>query len=65
MKQHGLGWSAGEHKICFYEYDGRIAGKDPFWVQTILTVMISMFEIVGLQKNLIKTKAMACTPGFI
>ena len=24
--QHGFGWSAGEHNICFYGDDGRIAG---------------------------------------
>ena len=24
--QHGFGWSAGEHNICFYTDDGRIEG---------------------------------------
>ena len=24
--QHGFGWVAGEHNICFYADDGRIAG---------------------------------------
>ena len=27
--QHGFGWLSGEHKICFYADDGRIAGHKP------------------------------------
>ena len=63
--QHGFGCSAGEHNICFYSDDGRIAGWDPIWVQAVLTTMVRMFDRVGLQKNLNKTNAMICTPGFI
>ena len=63
--QHGFGWSAGEHNICLYAYDGRIAGRDLIWVQTVLTTMVIMFERVGLQTNLNKTKAMMSTPGLI
>ena len=63
--QHYFGWSEGEHNICFYADDGRIAGRYPIWVQTALTTILRMFERVGLQTNLNKTKAMVCTPGFI
>ena len=63
--QNGFGWSAGEHNICFYKDDGRIAGRYPIWAQAALTTMVRMFERVGLQKNLYKTKATICTPGFI
>ena len=41
--QHGLGWAAGYHKICFYADDGQIAGRDPIWVQTALTTMVRIF----------------------
>ena len=34
-------------------------------MQTALTTMVGMFERVGLQKNLNKTKAMICKPGLI
>ena len=34
--QHGLGWLAGYHTICFYEYDVRIARQDTIWVQAAL-----------------------------
>ena len=60
-----MGRSEGEHNICFYADDVRIAGRDPIWVQTSLATMIIMFKRVGLQTNLSKTKAVICTPGFI
>ena len=65
VAQHGIGWLAGEHDICFYVDDRRIAGRYPLWVHTTLTEMVKMFERVRQQKNLGKTKVMACTPGFI
>ena len=62
---HGFGWAAGEHSICFYADDGQIEGRNTIWVQTAQTAMVRMFERFGLQKNMIKTKAMICTPWFI
>ena len=35
------------------------------WVQAALTKTVIMFERVGLQMNLNKTKDMICTPGLI
>ena len=63
--QHCFGWSAGEHNICFYADDGRIAGKYPIWLQTVMTTLVIMFERVGFQTNLNKTKAMIYPLGFI
>ena len=63
--KHGFGWTAGEHNICFYADDGRIAGQDPIWVLTALTTMVGVFERFGLQTNLNNTKAVICTLGFI
>ena len=63
--QHSFGWSSGEQNIFFYADDGRIAGRDPIWVQTALTKMVRIFDRVGLQTNLNNTKAMICTSGFI
>ena len=34
-------------------------------MQAALTTMVRMFERVGLQTNLNKTKGVICTPGFI
>ena len=46
--QHDFGWSEGEHNICFYADDLRIAGRYPIWVQKALTTMVIMFERFGL-----------------
>ena len=56
---------AGEHSSVFYADNGRIAGRNPIWVQTKLTAVVRMFDRVELIQNLGKTKAMVCTPGFI
>ena len=44
--QHGFRCLVGEDKICFYDYDGRIEGRNPIWVQTALTAMVIKFERV-------------------
>ena len=54
--QHDFRWAAGEHNICFYADDGRIAGQLPIWVKTLLTAMVRIFNTVGLQTNMSKTK---------
>ena len=55
----------GGHSVCFYTDDGGVAGRVPIWVQAALTTMVRMFERVGLQTDLRKTKAMICTLWFI
>ena len=62
---HGFRWVTGEHNICFYEDEGRIAGRNSIWLQTALTAMVRMFKRVSLRKNTRKTKEMICTLGFI
>ena len=54
--QHGFRWAVGEHNVCFYEDERQIAWRNPIWVQTALTTMVRIFERVGLQTNLSKTK---------
>ena len=55
-EHHGFVWAAGNHNIVFYADDGRILERNPIRVQTTPTDMVRMFEIMGLQKNLGKTK---------
>ena len=62
---NGMGWVDGERNIVFYADDGRIAGKDPEWVQDALKVKVAMFRRMGLDANLEKTKLMVCTPRLI
>ena len=62
---HGLGWAAGERNLIFYANDGRIAGRDHVWVQDALSFMVTMFQRMGLEKNIENTETMVCTLGFI
>ena len=41
--QENMGWSAGERKLVFYADVGRIAGRDPIWVQDALLATVMMF----------------------
>ena len=45
--------------------DGRISGRDPFWVQMTMMAIVMMLERVGLQTKMSNTKAISCTPVFI
>ena len=63
VARHGMG-GRGEESF-FYADEGRIAGRDHKWVQVALTVTVVMFQRMGLEMNLEKTKAIVCTPGFI
>ena len=56
---------SGRARNFLYADDGQIARRNLIWVQTTLTEMVRMFERVGLQKNLGKTKAIVCTPGLV
>ena len=62
---HGFGWAVGKHNIRFYADDGQIAGHNLIWAQTALAAMVRIFERIGLQKNMSKTKSMMFTPGLI
>ena len=63
--RHGMGWSAGEHNLIFYADGRRIGGRNHIWVQGDLTVSVAIFQHMGLETNLEKTKALVCTPGYI
>ena len=60
-----MGWEEGARNLVFNADEGRIAGRDHKWVQVALTVTVVMFQRMGLEMNLEKTKAIVCTPGFI
>ena len=53
-----MGWAAGEWKLVLYADDGRIAWRDPDWVQYEMSVIVDMFCRVGMETNLDKTKTM-------
>ena len=63
--QNGMGWAVGERNLVFYADGRRIGGRYHEWVQDALTVMIDIFQRMGMEMNLGKTKAMVCIPMFI
>ena len=63
--QHGLVWVAVDDYIVLYADNSRIEVCNPIWVQTTLTVVVRIFDRVGLQKKIVKTKAMVFNPVFI
>ena len=58
-------WAAGECNLIFYADERRMGGRYHISLQYALAVSVVMFRWVGLKKNLYKTKALVCTPGYI
>ena len=54
-----------ERLIGFYADDGFLASRDPEWLQRTLTLLVQIFERVGLKTNAAKTKVMNFVPGHI
>ncbi len=42
-----------------------LASRDAVFLQPALTLLVHLFECVGLQTNTLKTQTMVCTPGWI
>ena len=47
----------------FYADDTYLASRDAGFLQHALTLLVNLFEQVGLQTNTAKTQTMICTPG--
>ena len=51
----------GRHQAdLFYANDAMVASSDPRWLQWAFNALVSLFEHVGLQKNVGKTVSMVC-----
>jgi hypothetical protein len=49
----------------FYVDDAYLASRDAGFLQHALTLLVHLFERIGLQMNTTKTQTMICTPGRI
>ena len=58
-------WAAGEQDIVFYVDNGCIVGINPIRVHGTLTMLVRMFERVGLYKNLGNIISITSMTGFI
>ena len=53
----------GQHKAAlFYAGDGMLALSDPRWLQWAFTVLVGLFDRVGLKTNQQKTVSTTCRP---
>ena len=51
--------------VAFYADDGVLSARCPEWLQESFTILVGLFEHVGLRTNAQKTKVMTCIPGRI
>ena len=49
----------------FYIDDAYLTSQDAVFLQHALTLLVHLFEWVGLQTNTSKTQRMICTPSWI
>ena len=53
----------GRHQAAlFYADDGMIASSDPRWLQWAFTILVGLFDRVGMKTNQSKTVSMTCRP---
>jgi hypothetical protein len=63
--QRGLGEAARNHAVAFFVNNGLVAARFLEWLQSSFTILVNLFERIGLQTNATKTKVMTCLPGLI
>jgi hypothetical protein len=51
--------------VSFYVDDGVLSARDPMWLQSALSILITLFKQVGVKTNTKKTQVMTCIPGKI
>ena len=60
-KKRGERGKEGRYQASlFYADDGMVASSDPCWLQWACNYLVSLFERVGLRKNVGKTFSMVC-----
>ncbi len=63
--QKGLGEAARDHAVAFFVDDGLDMARCPERLQSSFTILVNLFERIGLWTNAAKTKVMMCLPGKI
>ena len=62
-EKRGEKGNEGRHQATqFYAENGMVASSDPRWIQWDFDTLVSLFEQVGLRKNVGKTVRMVCHP---
>jgi hypothetical protein len=63
--QMGIGEAVRDHVVAFFVDDGLVAARCPEWLQSSFSILICLFECIGLKTNAAKMKVMTCLPGKI
>ena len=62
-EKRGEGGDEGRYQVAlFYADDDMVALSDPHWLQWAFNALVSLFERVGLRKNVGNTVSMVCQP---
>ncbi len=61
----GIGEAVRDHVVAFFVDNRLVVARCPEWLQSSFTILIHLFECIGLKMNAAKTKVMTCLPGKI
>ncbi len=62
VAQDRMGEAARDYAVVFFVDDGLVAARCLKWLQSLFTILITLFECIGLWTNAAKTKVMTCLP---
>jgi hypothetical protein len=63
--REGIGDAVRDYVVAFFVDNGLVAARCPVWLQSSFTILVNLFERIGLFMNAIKTKVMTCLLGKI
>jgi hypothetical protein len=61
----GIGEAMSDRVVVFFVNHGLVVARCPEWLQSSFTILINLFECIGLKTNAAKMKVMTCLPGKI
>jgi hypothetical protein len=65
VPRDGMGEAAHDYVVAFFVDNRLVVARCQKWLQSSLTILVTLFECRGLQTNAAKTKVMTCLPGRI
>jgi hypothetical protein len=63
--QGGTGGASRDYAVAFFIDNRLVATRCLEWLRSLLSILITLFECIGLQTNTEKTQVMTCLPGKI
>jgi hypothetical protein len=60
-----MGEASSNYVVALFVDNGLVATRCLEWIQSWFTILVTLFERIGLQTNAAKTKVMTCLLGWI